>query len=156
MLVKDIMTTAVKTTAPDAGVGETATVMCFNKISGLPVTDKDNNIVGVISEKDVLRAMYPDMEEYMQDRPVNLEKLEYEYRDVLHMKVERLMSKKVVTVSPEAPVLKAVSVMCAHRIRRIPVAIDNKLVGIISMGDVHKAIFQKNLMDNEQKARGVA
>lgn len=156
MLVKDIMTPAVKTTAPDAGVGEAATVMCFNKISGLPVTDRDNRIVGVISEKDVLRAMYPAMEDYMQDTPIDLEKLEYEYRDVLHMKVERLMTTKVVTVSPDAPILKAVSIMCAHKIRRIPVAIGNELVGIISMGDVHKAIFQKNLVDSESDARGAA
>lgn len=155
MLVKDIMSTAVKTTVPDATIGETAAIMCFNKISGLPVLDTEGRIIGIISEKDVLRGMYPSMQELMQDQLPDMEKLESEYTDVLHMTVEQLMSKGVVTVPPDVPVLRAVSVMSAHRIRRVPVAVDGKLVGIISMGDVHKAIFQKSLLGRaEHKAQG--
>jgi CBS domain-containing protein len=156
MLVKDIMTTAVKTTVPHATIGETAATMCFNKISGLPVLDPEGRVVGIISEKDVLRGMYPSMQEFMGDHRVDMERLESEYRDVLHMTVEQLMSTNVVTVPPDVPVLKAVSVMSARRIRRIPVAANGKLVGIISMGDVHKAIFQKSLLGFESKVRGVA
>jgi len=156
MRVKDIMTTTVKTTAPQAGVAEAATVMCLNRISGLPVTTRGNVIVGVISEKDVLRAMYPDIGECMQDGPLDLERLEGGYTDVLDMKVERLMTPKVVTVEPDAPVLKAVSVMCAHRIRRVPVAVESHLVGLISMGDVHKAIFRNSLLSAAGADRGVA
>lgn len=145
MLVQEIMHTDVKSATPDTLVREVAIVMCFNKISGMPVVDAENNIVGVISEKDVLKAMYPGVDEYMQSGRLDFETLEGEYRDVLNLKVGDLMTSKVCTVSPDAPVLKAVSLMCLHKIRRIPVAVKNKLVGIVSMGDVHKAIFTRNL-----------
>jgi predicted transcriptional regulator len=46
------------------------------------------------------------------------------------------------------PCLKAASLMCLKKVRRIPVTEDGKLVGIISIGDVHKAIFQQHLVNN--------
>ena len=145
MQVKDIMTTAVKTISPGAQVQEAASVMCFNKISGLPVVDADRHLVGVVSEKDVLGAMYPDMGEAMQDRHVDLETVEYDYKDVLHLRVDQIMTRKVVSVSPSAPAMTAVSFMSAYRTRRIPVVDDGGLVGIASMGEVHNATFQTTL-----------
>lgn len=145
MLVQDIMHIDVKVARPDTSVRDVAIVMCFNKISGLPVVDENNDIVGVISEKDILKAMYPGVDEYMQSGRLDFESLEDQYRDILSLKVRELMSTKIHTVSPDAPVLKAVSTMCLYKIRRIPVAVKGKLVGIISMGDVHKAIFTQNL-----------
>jgi predicted transcriptional regulator len=144
MLVKDIMNTNVRTARPDSSINEVAIVMCFNKISGLPVIVNDNEIVGIISEKDILKAIYPNVSEFMESGRVDFEALENEYRDLINMKVEELMTPKVLTVTPEDPVLRAVSVMCVNKIRRIPVAVDGELHGIISMGDVHKAIFQKH------------
>ncbi len=58
------------------------------------------------------------------------------------------MTTTVATVSADIPVLKAASMMWLKKIRRIPVTEGNKLIGIISMGDVHKAIFQDNLVNN--------
>jgi len=149
MLVEEIMNTGVRTASPDSSISEVAMTMCFNKISGMPVVNEDNDIVGIISEKDILRAMYPDVEEYMGKGMnmgrVDFEALEAEYRDLISLSVKDLMTKNVLTVTPDAPVLRAVSVMCANRIRRIPVATNNRLQGIISMGDVHKAIFLGNI-----------
>jgi CBS domain-containing protein len=146
MLVKDIMTTSVKTATPDTLVRDVAVIMCFQKISGVPVVDNESQIVGMISEKDILWGMFPDLQEVMTDAGfVDLEKLEHDYHDVLGQKVSRLMTTRVYTVEPDWPVLKAASIMFRHRIRRIPVAEKGKLVGIVSVGDVHKAIFQRDL-----------
>ena len=144
MLVKDIMNTNVRTTRPDSSINDVAIVMCFNKISGLPVIDDDEKIVGIISEKDILNGIYPNVSEFMEMGRVDFESLEQEYRDLINLKVQDLMTSKVLTVTPEDPVLRAVSVMGINKIRRIPVAEDGMLCGIISMGDVHKAIFQKH------------
>lgn len=142
MLVKDIMNTNVKTTTPETRVRDVAITMCFNKISGVPVVDNNKNLVGMISEKDILFGMYPNMDEVMQ-RYENLEQLEDEYIDVLNLRVRDLMTSKVFTVSPNVPILRATSVMFVHKIRRIPVIDGNKLVGIVSIGDVHKAVFKE-------------
>lgn len=149
MLVKDVMTTAVKTARRDTRIRDVAILMCFHRISGLPVVDADESIIGVISEKDILRAMYPKIDDALRSAQApHFEELEAEYRDVLNLNVETLMSPRVFTVGPNDPILRAVSVMFAHKIRRIPVAAQGKLAGILSIGDVHKAIF-KETFDRE-------
>jgi CBS domain-containing protein len=140
------MTTAVKVAHPNDLIRDVATVMCFNKISGLPVVDETGNIVGIISEKDILHGMFPTLEDVMENpQLVDYEALEAEYRDVVHMRVAELMSHRVFTVEPDMPLLRAASTMFRNRIRRIPVSDGGKLLGIVSVGDVHKAIFQKNI-----------
>ena len=149
MLVKDIMNSAVKTAKRDTQIKDIASIMCLNKISGLPVVDDDNSLVGVISEKDILRVMFPDVKQIMEEgaKP-NYEMAHSDYTSVLEKKTGDLMTQAVASVTPDMPVLKAASMMCVKNIRRIPVTDQaNKLVGIVSIGDVHKAIFQENLLN---------
>ena len=146
MLVKDIMTTAVKTASPTDPVRDIATIMCFNKISGLPVVDGEARLVGMISEKDILHAMFPKLQDFIANPSTpDFEQLEREYRDVVNLRVADLMTAIVYMAEPDMPVLKAASIMFRNRIRRIPVAQGGRLLGIISIGDVHKAMFRKNL-----------
>lgn len=146
MLVKDIMTTAVRSARPEDPIREIAATMCLHKFAGLPVVDASGKIVGVISEKDILHGMFPKFEDLVTSAGlVDFEELEREYQDVVNLKVRDVMSQKIIKVEPEMPVLKAASIMFRHRIRRVPVQKDGRLVGIISIGDVHKAIFKENL-----------
>lgn len=151
MIVNDIMNTSVKTAHTSTQIRDIASIMCFNKISGVPVVDENNNLVGVLSEKDILRAMFPDVEQIMQEGLApDFESIEADYRGVLNKQVGDLMTQTVASVTPEMPLLKAASMMCAKKIRRIPVTDkNNQLVGIISIGDVHKAIFQENLLKGD-------
>ncbi len=149
MQVKDAMHTDVKTCNPDTPVKDIATIMCFNKISGMPVVDDENNVVGVISEKDILCSMFPDMKELVESGgKADFEEMEKDYSSVLGKTVDDIMTRVVASVSPDIPILRAASMMWLRKIRRIPVTQDNKLVGILSMGDVHKAIFQESLLIN--------
>jgi CBS domain-containing protein len=146
MLVKEIMTTSVKTARPTDPVRDIATIMCFNKISGLPVVDGEGSMVGMISEKDILHAMFPKLQDFIANPSTpDFEKLEREYRDVVSLRVADLMTAIVYTAEPDMPVLKAASIMFRNRIRRIPVSQGGRLLGIISIGDVHKAMFRKTL-----------
>lgn len=147
MLVKDAMCTDVDTCSIDTPVKDIATIMCFNKISGLPVVDDDNNVIGIISEKDILCSMFPDIQEFIEaDTKPNFEEMEKDYSSVLNKTVDDLMTRVVATVTPDMPILRAASMMWLKKIRRIPVTENNKLVGILSMGDVHKAVFQDSLL----------
>lgn len=145
MRIGDIMNTDVKTAMPDSSIHEVAITMCFNRISGMPVVDVNDVVVGVISEKDILRAMYPGVNEYMEQGCLNFETLEESYTDVLNYHVAELMSDKVFSMTPGLPVLKAASIMCLNSIRRTPVSDKGRLVGIVTLGDVHKAVFQQSL-----------
>jgi CBS domain-containing protein len=147
MQVKDTMCVDVKTCHADTSVKDIATTMCFNKISGLPVVDDDNNIIGIVSEKDILCSMFPDMRELVQNgaKP-DFEEMEKDYSSILEKKVSDVMTTSVATVTPDMPILRAASLMWIRKIRRIPVTEGDKLVGILSMGDVHKAVFQESLL----------
>jgi CBS domain-containing protein len=63
---------------------------------------------------------------------------------VLPLKAIDLMTKNVISVRSETPLLKAVATMAKGNLRRIPVVDDGKLVGIVSLGDIHRAIFLKS------------
>ena len=148
MVVNDIINRSVKTARTNTPVKDIASIMCFNKISGVPVVTEDNTLVGILSEKDILRAMFPDVTQMLIDgiKP-DFESIEADYSSVLNKCAGEIMTQAVATVTPNMPLLKAVSMMCAKQIRRIPVTDeDNKLLGIISIGDVHKAIFQESLL----------
>ncbi|MDD5391974.1 MAG: CBS domain-containing protein [Thiothrix sp.] len=146
MKVKDIMNVNVKTAKVSTPVRDIVEIMCFNKISGLPVVDDNNNVVGVVSEKDVLRKMFPDIADVAKEEGVpDFERMEKSYSDALSLKTGDIMSRLVASATADMPVMKAVSMMCVQKIRRIPVVEGGKLLGIISLGDVHKAIFANSL-----------
>ena len=154
MIVKDIMNTSVKSATADTPIKDIASIMCFNKISGVPVLDSEQKLVGVLSEKDILRNMFPDVKTVMeQGGTPDFEAIEGDYKDILHKKVGDIMTQTVASVTPDMPLLKAASLMCSKQIRRIPVTDENNVVvGIVSIGDVHKAIFQENLLQNKDQA----
>ncbi|MEA3292113.1 MAG: CBS domain-containing protein [Pseudomonadota bacterium] len=148
MLVKDIMTTGVKSVQPDTLVKDVAMLMCLQSISGAPVVDEENNIVGIISEKDVLQHMFPDIADVIGEGSTpDFQAMEREYRGTMEKQVKELMTGNPATVEPDIPCLKAASIMWLRKFRRIPVAENGKLVGIVSLGDVHKAIFRSSLLD---------
>jgi len=148
MIVNDIMNTSVKTAHTDTLIQDIASIMCFNKISGVPVVNHNDELVGVLSEKDILKAMFPDVGQIMQEGAMpDFESIEADYKGLLDKKAGDFMTQTVASVQPEMPLLKAASMMCVKKIRRIPVTDNkNKLIGIISIGDVHKAIFQESLL----------
>ncbi|MBF0108621.1 MAG: CBS domain-containing protein [Magnetococcales bacterium] len=148
MLVKDVMTRNIRTVKKDDTIRDVANIICTNRISGLPVIDEGNHLLGVISEKDILNALLPSYSEFLHDpiRARDFEGMEKSYHAVLNKTVGALMTSRVFSASPEDPIMKAATQMALHKIRRIPVVEKGDiLAGIISLGDIHKAIFQKEL-----------
>lgn len=145
MIVSEIMTTSVKTALAETPVKEIASTMCFNKISGLPIIDENDKIIGIVSEKDLLKRMFPDMRAIATEGRPNFEEMEKGYTDTLSLIAKDIMTTNVSTVSPDMPIMKAASLMFINNFRRIPVAENGEVVGVVSIGDVHKAIFQSSL-----------
>jgi len=134
-----------QTANADTSIRDIANTMCFNKISGLPIVDEDNKIIGIVSEKDLLKRMFPDMATIATEGRPNFEEMEKGYADTLQLVASDIMTTTVSSVTPDMPIMKAASLMCINKIRRIPVTENDAVVGIISIGDVHKAIFQSSL-----------
>jgi CBS domain-containing protein len=145
MKVEDIMTTNVRTVSSDKKLGEVVSLMCIYRYSGIPVVD-DGKLVGTVSESDVLGKMFPKLEELMSSMSaVDYDKQMNQYSDVVGITVKDVMTPVVISVKPDMHILQAASMMVGRKFRRIPVAVGDKLVGMVSMGDVHKAIYQSTL-----------
>ncbi len=147
MKVSEIMIKDVFAVMPEDSVKKAAAILCTNMITGVPVVDENSDLMGIISEKDILFAMYPDYTEiYNQSlSSINFEEMEDRYKDVTKMKVKDLMTRNAVTATPDTPILKVASLMINKHVRRVPIIEGKKLVGIISQGAIHQAVFKKEL-----------
>ena len=147
MLVKDIMTFGARTVLEDTPMMDVASLMCLYGYSGLPVVGDDEQVIGFIAEKDVLAQLFPSVEELMEGGMASIDFFEkvHTYDAIMGRTVAEYMTRGVLSVTSEMPILKAAVIMTNKRLRRIPVVDGGKLVGMLSLGDIHKAIFHKNL-----------
>ena len=147
MLVRDVMITPVFTVHPTTTYEETARLLHSKKVSGVPVVEeKSGKLVGIVSEKDLFRAMYPLYEEYILAPHVyyNQELQEDEIETIRRQPVEKFMSPEVVTIAPDASILHAGGLMLAHNLHRLPVVEHGKLVGIVTREDIYGTILKKH------------
>ncbi len=112
------------------------------------MVDEDNHLVGVISEKDILKSLLPGYTEFLEnpDHALDFQAMEHIYGEVLDKRVEDLMSHIVYSISIDEPVMKAAVQMELHHFRRIPVVgHDKRLAGIVSLSDIHHALFMREM-----------
>lgn len=110
----------VVTTRPEATVAEVARLLKRERIGAAVVTDEDGNVAGIISERDLVRAL-PD-----------------HGAAVMEKRAAELMTRPVVTCAPEDTIEDVMRKMTDGRFRHLPVLEDGKLAGIVSIGDVVK------------------
>jgi CBS-domain-containing membrane protein len=150
MLAKDIMTREVISVRADEKVENAARIMLDNKISGIPVVDEHNHVVGMITEKDLMvKASELKVPFYLTlfDSIIFLEnpiRFNNNLKKYTASDVEAAMTGKVYTVEEGTPVSDIVNIMQKHRINRVPVLRHGKLVGIISRNDILKAMVERD------------
>ena len=145
----DIMTTQVHTVRLADPVPKVLALLCRHRISGVPVVDGKGRLAGVISERDILEAMYPDQPELRLRRPRL--RLGKGVREISAIRAREIMVRDVVTAPPDADVLRLASLMAIKKIRRIPIVKEGRLVGIVSQGDVYRAIFEQQRRPSKEK-----
>jgi len=126
---------------------EAARILVKNKISGAPVIDKKGNLVGMLSEKDLFHALYPDVKDILLDVRLWLgkEKIKHRIAAKSKIKIEHLMTKKVISVGEDDEALGAGSKMLTAKIHRLPVVKNKKLVGIVSRRDIFRNLLKEGL-----------
>lgn len=150
MLARDVMTTEVITVHQEEKLKEVARILMDNKISGLPVVDDAHHVVVIISEKDmVVTAGQLQIPFYITlfDGIIFLEnpkKFQEKLKRFTASKVKEVMSTEVIFVEEDTPLDDVISILQKHKINRLPVLRNDKLVGIISRNDILKAMVQNN------------
>jgi CBS domain-containing protein len=143
--VRDVMTRNVIAVAPDQSVLEAAQIMLQNRISGLPVIGADGGLVGIVTEGDFLRRGEIGTQ---RQRPRWLEfligpgRLASEYVHASGRKVEELMTPEPCTVTEDDSLQTVVDLMERHRVKRLPVLRDDRVVGIVSRANLVGACIE--------------
>jgi CBS domain-containing protein len=119
----------VLTLRPEDTIQTACTLMATNKIGALPVRDSDGNLVGILSERDIVKGIY---------------KKTNQVPDLL---VGELMTRNVRTCSPDDDVKKVSEAMHNGRFRHMPVVSEGELVGLISQGDVVQLRLEQSEME---------
>jgi CBS domain-containing protein len=143
MYARDVMTPAVVSVEPSATVMHAVRLMLQKKISGLPVVDAKGQLVGVVTEGDLLRRAETGTE---RQRPRWLEflvgpgRLADEYVRTHAKTVEEIMTPDPVTVTEGTRLEEVVELMERRRIKRVPVLRGGKVVGIVSRANLLHAL----------------
>ncbi|MFH1454676.1 MAG: CBS domain-containing protein [Armatimonadota bacterium] len=147
MLAKEVMEKNVITVKPDTPVKEIAKLLYEKNISGLPVVDEENNILGIVSETDLItKVSGPHLPPHIQllggiiylARP---HEMEDELKKILSYTAEQIMTKELLTVAEEETVEDVASLMVERQVNRVPVLKDGKLTGIITRHDLIKVLI---------------
>jgi CBS domain-containing protein len=143
MQVKDIMTRNVISVAADEPILKAAQLMLQNRISGLPVVDKDGALVGIVTEGDFLRRSEIGTQRRRSkwlEFIVGPGRLAQEYVQTSGRKVEDIMTRDPHCVGEDDSLEAVVEAMERHRVKRLPVVRDNKIVGIVSRANLMHAL----------------
>jgi CBS domain-containing protein len=143
--VSDVMTREVATVTPEAPLKEVALLMAERRISGVPVVDAFGQLLGVVSEADLLLKHRPNRPRselgllgwVFGDAPPPAE-----LRKRGATTAAQAMTAPAVTTEPEASLREVASVMLDRRINRLPVVKDGRLVGIVSRADLVRAYLR--------------
>ena len=141
MLVRELMTKKVYTVRESERFGTIVNLLIAKKISGVPVINKNNKLIGIISEKDLLHKLFPKEEDFYKDINYykNFRKIELEASHLSDLTAQDIMTKKVITVRPDNHVLVACSLIAIHDIRRLPVVDNGRIVGIVTTNNLYKS-----------------
>src|SRR5262245_17092956 len=145
MKAKDVMTQPVISVAANASVLEAVRIMLQKKISGLPVVDDSEHLVGIVSEGDLLRRIETGT---LRRRPRWIEffvgpgRLAEEYVHASGRRVEEIMTPDVRTVAEDNSLEDIVRLMERHRIKRVPVLRGEKVVGIVTRQNLVRALMR--------------
>jgi CBS domain-containing protein len=115
----------VVTAVPDQSIASFAALLYAHRIGATPVVDADNHLVGIISERDVIRGI-----------------IEHGSA-LLAMPVKTLMTRLVSTCALDDKIGDVLETITLNRTRHIPVIDEGKLVGLISIGDVVKQLLEE-------------
>jgi len=145
---KNIMTKDVITVTKDIPVSTLADILWENKISGAPVVDEKGNLLGVVTENDLIdqnkKVHIPTIMTIL-DSMIFLEnpaKLDKELKKMTGSKVGDIYSTEVITVNQDTPMYELATIMANQKVHTLPVVEGGKLQGVIGKADIIRNLYK--------------
>lgn len=143
MYARDVMTTPVVTVRPSTTVKEVAELFLNKRISAAPVIDSQEELVGIVSEGDLLHRTEAGTERHRSwwlMGFVGNDTLAAEYVKSHGRTVSDVMTRKVITASPQTPLHEIATLMEKNTVKRVPILENDQLVGIVSRANLVQAV----------------
>jgi CBS-domain-containing membrane protein len=154
MKAADVMVSNVITVGPDARVQDVAELLLRHRISAVPVVGRKGEIVGIVSEGDLINRPESDTERrkpWWLDALASNEGLAAGYVKSHSRNVTDVMTQDVITATPDTPVAEVAALLERNRIKRVPIVEDGRLVGIVSRANLLQGLA--SLKDNALQAQ---
>ncbi len=149
MIVSDVMSKKITLVKPDTSLRELWKTIFIHRINAVPVVDGKLKLVGIISKENVLKLLYPNYEDMLEDLFTTRDFVAMEERihELNVKKAKDIMDQRVVFTHEDTPIMRALSRMIARRLNQLPVISrkDDTVVGMVTKGDIFRALFKKHL-----------
>lgn len=148
MQVHHVMKKVKHAVPPETKLRDLWKIIFKKKVHALPVIDSQMRVIGIVSEPDLLRPMYPNYREVVEDfvSASDYEDMEEKIHDLTKLRAKTVMNKTVIFTRADTPIMRALARMITRRVNQLPVlSEDDKLIGIITKGDIFDALFNKHL-----------
>ena len=139
MKASDVMVTSVITVGPDARVQDVAELLLRHRISAVPVVGPNGELLGIVSEGDLMHRPESETERrkpWWLDALATSEGLAAEYVRSHSRNVTDVMTREVITASPDTSVADIATLLEKRRIKRVPIVENGKIVGIVSRANL--------------------
>ncbi len=145
--VSDVMSRDVITVRPETSLRELAEILSAKNINGVPVVDDDGDVIGVVSESDLVeqnRPLHIPTVFVILDSIIPLEnpwRMQKEFKRLTASKVEDIYSRPAICVKPDTEITEVARIMSEKQIHTIPVVDRGRLVGVIGKVDVIRSLI---------------
>src|SRR5208282_3773126 len=138
MKVLELMSPRVVTVGPKTPLREVLQLMLRYHLNDIVIVDGEQRILGIVTYPDLSRKLLPTEQELMEHEEymTSPQSMEDRFIDIASVPVDEIMTRNVITASPDLEALKAGAIMTARRIKQLPVVQDEKVIGIISYTDI--------------------
>ena len=138
MKVLELMSPRVVSVGPKTPLYEVLQQMLRYHLNDILIVDSEQRLVGIVTYPDLSRKLLPTERELMEHEEymTTPQSMEDRFTDIARVPVDEIMTRKVITVSPDLEALKAGATMTANRVKQLPVVRNDKVVGIISHTDI--------------------
>jgi CBS domain-containing protein len=156
MQAKDVMTTPVISVSDTSTVQDVAKVLLERRISAVPVVDSSGKVVGIVSEGDLMHraeAGTGRQRSWWLSLFADRQTLANEFVKEHSRKVSDVMTRNVITATPETQLTAIATLLEKNRIKRVPIIEDGSLVGIVSRANLLQALAA---LHSESKSTGFA
>ena len=145
--IKEVMIHDLTSVTEDTPIKDVVKIMCRQLLVGVPVVDDNQNVIGIITESDIIKASLPGYYKELKNPSFlpDFNQFSQQARKIAHLPVKEFMTKEVFTVEEDASRTETANLLFRKQLRILPVVRTGKLVGILTPSSLCK-----NAMEEKQ------